>query len=149
MKVRSYRRPFVAIALAAAIALSIPGATASSASESDAGPYIVSGAAGQFYGYFTPAMVVQPGGELNYANFDIVQHDVVQDVKVDGVYNKKRKDKWCKGYGKKECPLFWSARAGLGETVPVQGLQNLQSGQVYTFFCTLHPGMKGKIVVAG
>ncbi|HJR45741.1 MAG TPA: hypothetical protein VJ927_09065 [Actinomycetota bacterium] len=111
------------------------------------GPVIVSGAVGQFYGYLTPAMVVQRSGELTYANFDIVQHDVVQDVKVDGVFNKKRKGKWCKGFGKTECPLFWSARAGLAETVPVQGLQNLEAGQIYSFYCTLHPGMKGKLAV--
>jgi plastocyanin len=38
--------------------------------------------------------------------------------------------------------------ASLGETVPVQGLKNLESGSTYTFFCTLHPGMKGTPVVA-
>ena len=112
----------------------------------DQGPVIVSGAVGQFYGYLTPAMVVQRTGELTYANFDIVQHDVVHDVKEDGVANKK-KDKWCKGLEKGTCPLFWSARAGLGETVPVQGLKNLKAGEIYTFFCTLHPGMKGKLAV--
>ena len=114
----------------------------------DQGPIIVSGAAGQFYGYVTPVMTVEAGGELSYANFDIVQHDVVQDVSVDGVANKK-KDKWCKSFDKGACPLFWSARAGLGDTVPVQGLNNVKAGEVYTFFCTLHPGMKGKLVVAG
>ena len=107
---------------------------------------VVSGALGQFYGYLTPVMAVEPGGELAYANFDIVQHDVVQDVSADGVANKK-KDKWCKNFDKGECPLFWSARAGLGETVQVQGLNNVESGQLYTFFCTLHPGMKGTLVI--
>lgn len=110
------------------------------------GPMIVSGAAAQFYGYATPVMTVESGGELSYANFDIVQHDVVQDVTTDGVVNKK-KNKWCKSFDKGECPLFWSARAGLGDTVSVKGLRNLKSGQIYTFFCTLHPGMKGKLVV--
>ena len=141
------RRSFTALCLLGA--LLVPAtATAGSVAPPrlDQGPVIVSGAVGQFYGYLTPAMVVQRGGELTYANFDIVQHDVVHDVKEDGVFNKK-KDKWCKGFDKGTCPLFWSARAGLGETVPVEGLQNLKTGEIYTFFCTLHPGMKGKLAV--
>lgn len=125
-------------------ALLLVPATAT-ATETEQGPVVVSGAAGQFYGYLTPVMTVEVGGELTYANFDIVQHDVVHDVEEDGVANKK-KDKWCRNFDKGECPLFWSARAGLGDVVPVEGLQNLKSGQVYTFFCTLHPGMKGRLV---
>lgn len=142
------RRSITAICLLSMLLL--PAAAAAEETDPprhDQGPVIVSGAVGQFYGYLTPAMVVQRGGELTYANFDIVQHDVVHDVKEDGVANKK-KDKWCKGFDKGTCPLFWSARAGLGETVPVQGLKNLKTGEIYTFFCTLHPGMKGKILVA-
>ena len=142
------RRSLVSLCLLAGLLLPATATAESSGPRRlDQGPVIVSGAVGQFYGYLTPAMVVQSGGELTYANFDIVQHDVVQDVKVDGVFNKK-KDKWCKGYGRGECPLFWSPRVGLGETVPVEGLKNLEPGQIYTFFCTLHPGMKGKLAVA-
>ena len=110
------------------------------------GPTIVTAAAGQFYGYVTPVMVVEKGGELSYTNLDIVQHDVVHDVAVDGVANKK-KSRWCKKFKRKECPLFWSPRAGLGDTVAVKGLGNIVPGEVYTFFCTLHPGMKGNLVV--
>lgn len=139
------QRLFVVSLLAALMVPATAGARPASSGGYE-GPVIVSGAVGQFYGYLTPAMVVQRSGELTYANFDIVQHDVVQDVKVDGVFNRK-KDKWCKGFGKTECPLFWSARAGLGDTVPVQGLKNLKAGEIYSFFCTLHPGMKGKLAV--
>ena len=122
-------------------------AGAAPAPSREQGPYIISGAIGQFYGYLTPAMMVEKGGELSYLNLDIVQHDVVQDVEADEVAN-KRKDKWCRDFKKGECPLFWSARAGLGDTVPVQGLKNVKPGNTYTFFCTLHPGMKGTLVVA-
>ena len=123
-----------------ATAIEIPKPTA------DQGPVVVSGAGGQFYGYVTPVMAVQSGGELSYANFDIVQHDVVHDTEADGIVNKK-KDRWCKAYDKGQCPLFWSPRAGLGDVVPVEGLANLKPGEAYTFFCTLHPGMKGQLVV--
>ena len=131
--------------IALLVALLLVPATAT-ATEPEQGPVVVSGAAGQFYGYVTPVMVVQQGGELSYANFDIVQHDVVHDVSADEIANKK-KDKWCKSFDKGACPLFWSPRASVGEVVDVVGLQNLESGNLYTFFCTLHPGMKGRLLV--
>ena len=134
-------------AMAGAIALLLLVAGPVATARERQGPLVVSGPAGQFYGYATPAMVVQKGGELSYANFDIVQHDVVHDVSADGVANKK-KDRWCKSFEKGACPLFWSPRASLGEQVAVMGLQNLEAGQVYTFLCTLHPGMKGRLIVA-
>lgn len=138
------RRLLVAFVVAL---LLVPGGRAiATATEPDQGPVVISLAASQFYGYATPVMTVQSGGELSYANLDIVQHDVVHDVAADGIASKK-KDKWCRSFDKGECPLFWSARAGLGDVVSVQGLENLKSGEIYTFFCTLHPGMKGRLVV--
>ena len=138
------------IAAVATAALVVPSsATALEVPEpaAEQGPVVVSAAGGTFYGYATPVMTVQSGGGLTYANFDIVQHDVVHDTEEYGLVNKK-KDRWCKAYDKGQCPLFWSARAGLGDVVEVEGLGNLAPGEVYTFFCTLHPGMKGKLVVA-
>ncbi|MGH2736640.1 MAG: cupredoxin domain-containing protein [Actinomycetota bacterium] len=111
------------------------------------GPEIVSGPAAQFYGYATPAMVVEKGGSLAYTNLDLVQHDVVHDVGTDGVSRKKRAP-WCKRFDQGQCPIFWSNRAGLGSTVKVKGLNGVKPGEIYTFLCTLHPGMKGQLVVA-
>lgn len=139
-----HRKRTVAVLSIACLFLLGGSSTASEAGRQ--GAYLVTGAAAQFYGYATPVMVVEAGGELSYANFDIVQHDVVHDVAVDGFASKK-KQKWCRAFDKGECPLFWSARAGLGETVGVEGLRNLKPGQIYSFYCTLHPGMKGKLAV--
>jgi plastocyanin len=44
--------------------------------------------------------------------------------------------------------LFWSPLVGLSQTTPVLGVSGLKPG-TYSFYCTLHPGMKGKLVVAG
>ena len=130
-----------------AVALIVGGsATATEVPRDDNPGHIVSVAAGTFYGYATPVMVIEPGGELSYTNLDIVQHDVVHDVATDGFANKK-KDKWCRAFEKGACPLFWSARAGLGEDVAVERLKNLKAGEIYTFFCTLHPGMKGRLII--
>ena len=89
------------------------------------GTTIATGPGGASYGYLTPAMVTQVGGPVNYTNADIVRHDVVST----------------------EPGLFRSALAGTGETVPVTGLENVESGKTYGFYCSLHPGMKGQLIV--
>lgn len=136
---------FVSLVSLACLLIVSGNATATDVSK-DQATYVVSGTAAQFYGYVTPLMVVEARGRLDLVNFDIVQHDVVHDVAADGIANKK-KNKWCRAFKKGRCPLFWSARAGLGGSVPVKGLRNLTSGGIYSFYCTLHPGMKGKLVV--
>ncbi|HYH58901.1 MAG TPA: PQQ-binding-like beta-propeller repeat protein [Thermoleophilaceae bacterium] len=85
---------------------------------------IVTGPGATYAGYTPPVMVTQVGGPLNYTNLDIARHDVVADSGV-----------------------FRSALAGTGETVPVTGLENVKSGQSYGFFCSIHTGMRGTLVV--
>ena len=36
---------------------------------------------------------------------------------------------------------------GLGETVPIEGLDRVVSGQTYGFYCSIHPGMTGQLLV--
>jgi polyvinyl alcohol dehydrogenase (cytochrome) len=80
--------------------------------------------------YATPVMVTQVGGPVSFSNFDLPQHDVVSDARaVTGQ------------------PLFSSPRSGIGEVVPVRGLNRVQSGKQYGFFCSLHPGMRGTLIV--
>ena len=56
------------------------------------------------------------------------------------------KDPWCKRF-KGKCPVFWTPLLGLGETTELKGLQNTQPGRTYTFYCSLHPGMRGSLAV--
>jgi plastocyanin len=95
-----------------------------------AGATIMSGPGAASTGYATPAMVTQVGGPLSYLNLDVVQHDVVADQ-----------------LGPDARPLFRSDLAGFGENKPVQGLDRVQSGQTYGFYCSIHPGMRGSLVV--
>ena len=44
-------------------------------------------------------------------------------------------------------PVFASRLGGLGEVVPVEGMDRVESGKQYGFFCSLHPGMRGTLVV--
>lgn len=123
-------------------------ATAPSASNAPS-MTVVSGPQAQSYGYLTPQIVMTQGGTLQYANFDIVRHDVVQDVNADGFgYKgpKRKQPSWCKQFKKRHCPLFYSKLEGITQTENVLGVQNLKPG-TYSFYCTLHPGMKGKLTV--
>jgi plastocyanin len=81
-------------------------------------------------GYATPVMVTRVGGPLSFVNLDPVAHDVTSDEK-----------------GPDGRPLFASKVSGLGEVAPVEGLDRAKSGQTYPFFCSLHPGMRGNLIV--
>jgi polyvinyl alcohol dehydrogenase (cytochrome) len=130
----------------------VGGSTAAAAPADAAGGQgltVVSGPQAQSYGYLTPQVVVSQGGSLQYSNFDIVRHDVVQDVNADHLAYKGPKSKqpaWCSQFKKRQCPLFWSKLEGVTQTETVLGVQNLKPG-TYSFYCTLHPGMKGKLTV--
>jgi outer membrane protein assembly factor BamB len=93
------------------------------------GSVVLSGPGAANAGYATPATVMPKGGSLDYTNIDVARHDVIADDK-----------------GADGAPLFASALAALNETVPVNRVEKLDSGQ-YAFHCSLHPGMHGTLVV--
>ena len=113
-----------------------------------AGPGVLSGPAGAFYGYATPLVMAAKGGALDYTNADVVRHDVVQDVEQDGVAGAATKP-WCKNFDRGKCPVFWTPLLGLGDTAAVQGLDQLKPGTTYHFYCSVHPGMKGTLIASG
>lgn len=95
--------------------------------------------------YATPVTAAQPNGTLTLVNLDIDKHNVVQDVDADGVAGPDTSP-WCTGLPAGECPVFWSAVVTIGKATEVQGLGNLVPGIVYSFYCTFHPNMLGKLV---
>jgi plastocyanin len=123
------------------------GAAAARSDSAAGGPglTVVSGPQAQLYGYLTPQVIVQKGGALTYANFDVVKHNVVQDVAADH-RSLKTSASWCRQFKKGKCPLFWSKLIGLTQQEQVLGVSKLKPG-TYSFYCTLHPGMKGKLTV--
>jgi polyvinyl alcohol dehydrogenase (cytochrome) len=98
--------------------------------QAPAGGAIVAVPGSTYTTYATPVMVTQPGGPLSFMNFDLPQHDVVADDK-----------------GPDGRPLFQSKLSGLGEVAPIEGLERVKSGNTYGFFCSLHPGMRGSLIV--
>jgi len=91
------------------------------------GPTVVAGPGSYTTTYWTPIALVQAGAEkLSFTNFDLQRHDV--DQLTSGPQ------------------LFESDYAGLGQTVHVRFHGHLERGKTYDFYCTLHPGMFGKIL---
>jgi polyvinyl alcohol dehydrogenase (cytochrome) len=94
------------------------------------GPAVVAGPGAFYSTYATPVMVAPAGGPLSFVNNDLPQHDVVAvDRGADGL------------------PLFRSRLVGLGEVTPVEGMDRVEHGHSYAFFCSIHPGMRGTLVV--
>ena len=106
----------------------------------------VTGPAGFVAGFVPPVVVVAPGEAITYANVDIAPHNFIA---YESYMNKKQAKKapWCSGYDKGKCPLFWSETITAGETTEVRGTEYLKPGQQHAFYCSLHPGMKGTLIV--
>jgi plastocyanin len=134
--------------LAAVGLLSVIMATPAAAEVvSDVPLYVVStGPASEFYGYTAPVVVTEKGGQVTYVNLDLARHNLVQDPQADGVAGSGKKP-WCESYRKGKCPVFWTPQIGIGQQTEVLGLKSVKPGTTYTFFCTLHPGMRGTLVV--
>lgn len=131
-------RKAILILCAAAISLG-PIAPASAA-------YAVTGPGGFAAGWATPAVVIAPGEAITYLNADAAPHNFIAS---EAFVPKKaaKKVKWCSGYDRGKCPLFWSETIGAGATTEVLGLERVVSGQQYAFYCSLHPNMKGTLIV--
>ena len=97
-------------------------------------------------GYATSTVVTAPGGPLIFTNADIYPHNLVA-FKVYLPPKETKDHEWCSLFPKKACPLFWSETIATGSATPVEGLEGVESGKEYAFFCTLHPGMKGTLKV--
>ncbi|MBW3595578.1 MAG: hypothetical protein KY391_08375 [Actinobacteria bacterium] len=123
-------------------ALSVIVASAAPASAAVA----VTGPGGFVAGFVPPILVIAPGEGITYANADIAPHNFVA---YDSFLSKKqaKKTKWCSGFDAGKCPLFWSETITAGSSTEVLGLERVKSGKSYGFYCSLHPGMKGTLIV--
>jgi plastocyanin len=109
------------LALAAVMAITLAVAPAL------ADQQIVAGVTDRF---LTTAVTIAQGEQVTFHNTDLATHDVTSDAA-----------------GPDGAPLFDSAQIGLNKTAVVEGTQYLKTG-TYTFFCSIHPFMKGTLTVS-
>lgn len=93
------------------------------------GAVVVAGPGAVYTTYLTPVSVVQAANpKLSFLNLDIAPHDVDH----------------------KPAPgqpaLFGSELIGVGQTEQVAFFGALEAGKVYDYYCSLHPGMFGKLI---
>jgi plastocyanin len=97
-------------------------------------------------GFATPVVPAAQGEAITFVNTDVAPHNFV----ADGVFLSKKdakKSRWCTAFTAKTCPLFWSPTITGGEQANVEGIERLESGNQYPFHCTVHPSMKGTLVI--
>lgn len=97
-------------------------------SAAGAGSTVVAGPGAFATTYATPEMVLAAGQPLYFVNNDLPQHNVVATDMSGGA------------------PLFQSRLVGIGEQATVDGAEKLKAGS-YNFYCTIHPGMRGTLLV--
>lgn len=137
----------LSVMVGAALTLSVVAGTVSAAEQQAA-----AGPGGFSLGYLTPTITIAKGDSITFTNFDVFEHDFVHDVETDG-FGGKRKVPWCKKAEAGEhdhataCPVFWSELADTGGQTKVLGLNRVKPGKTYSFFCTEHHDMKGKLIV--
>lgn len=85
---------------------------------------VIAGPGAASSNYLTTRVVHLRGRTLKFKNYDLAAHDV-----------------WSSIPGQ-----FWSPRVGLNKATTIFGVENLPNGN-YKFYCTLHPRMKGQILV--
>lgn len=86
-----------------------------------------------------PVFAAPQGASLTFVNLDTAPHDFVATAFGPDT------QPWCTAFPTGQCPLFYSAFAHLGESVAVEGLENLVPGEQYTFACLIHP-MRGTLI---
>ena len=91
---------------------------------------IIAGPGGASTSYATPVATTSVGGSISFVNLDVAKHDVTAVEK-----------------GPDGKPVFRTPLIDLGETAPVEGLDQVTSGRAYEFFCSIHPGMRGSLSV--
>jgi plastocyanin len=91
-------------------------------------------------GFAVPDVVALQGQALSFVNADVVAHTLTS------VATKPQRIRYGKAYYTIRVPLFDSGSVGALGSGNVKGVVGLKPGS-YAFYCTMHTGMKGTLVV--
>jgi plastocyanin len=126
-------RTLLLVAAAAAAAVALP---ASAQPLPDGLVNVVAGPQASATNYLTTQVVSTAGSTVSFANLDTTTHDVTSRATRTVVVKKK----------KKVVPLFSAPITAGGGVSAIPGTSGLKAG-TYDFYCSLHPGMTGTLVV--
>lgn len=131
-------------ALAGAAALTLVMFAPGAGAQVDDGSTIIAAPGAIAYGYATPVVSIEVGEDLDFQNLDLFPHNVTARVSGPDA------ESWCEDNTRPTlddgCPVLWSATIGFDDTTPVKGTENLEPGQAYPFYCSIHPWMNGVVV---
>lgn len=134
------RRLVLGAAVAGLVASSVGATFAAGAAPVPVPSLAVAPPQGAVIGFASPATVSVQGQALSFLNADVVGHTLTS------VATKPKRIKYGRRYYTIRVPLFDSGgvtAAGVGD---VKGVTGLKPGS-YAFYCALHTGMKGTLVV--
>lgn len=122
------RRAGIVAALVGLLLVGAPGAVSQ-----EAGPVVAAEPGAYVTNYTNPVIAVEVGGPLAFVNLDIFGHDLDHDVRRDPDHG---------------TPVFESdIISGLGRSTQVRGLEDVEPGRLYPFYCSVHPDrMQGYLV---
>lgn len=98
-------------------------------------PSVVAGPNAQSVGFAPNTVVTFKGSAVDFVNADLNPHNVTSKLRVR-ISPKTRATR----------PLFASKTVGPGKVTAIVGVEKLKPG-TYEFFCSMHTGMIGKLVV--
>jgi plastocyanin len=131
-------RRLVFVAVAGGLLVSATGATAAPAVPAPA--VAVAGPEAATAGFVSRAVVSVQGQALSFANGDVAGHTLTSKA------TKPKKVKYGKKYYIIQVPLFDSDSVNGGAVGDVKGVTSLKPG-TYDFYCSLHTGMTGQLMV--
>lgn len=134
------RRPALRALVLGAAAAAVGAAPVTSAAPPPAPAAVVSGPQSATVGFAPPTVLSVQGQGVTLLNADTVGHTVTS------LATRAKRVKIGKRLYTIRVPLFDTGDVAAAATGEVKGVTGLKPGS-YAFFCTVHPAMKGQLVV--
>jgi plastocyanin len=128
------------LALGAAAAGLLAGTVGATAAPAPVPSVAVAPPQAAVIGFAVPEVLALQGQAVSFVNADVVAHTLTS------VATKPQRIRYGKKYYTIRVPLFDSGSVAALGTGDVKGVTGLKPGS-YAFYCTMHTGMKGTLVV--
>lgn len=127
-------------ALVVASALLVALETTAGAAPPPAPAVVLAGPGGAAAGFASPVVLAFQGQAVNFVNLDTVAHTVTSKA------TRPQRIKYGKKWFTIQVPLFDSGSVGSAGTAAIKGVTSIKPG-TYVFYCSVHTGMTGQLIV--